>query len=188
MANADTPRGFTPVHQRPDKYRRYYKDATAGIIGVGDPVVRVTNSSDPEGRPEIVRATTGAAITGIVVGIEPNRADLSKLHLASADSGYVLVDDDPNSLFYVQDNGGASGLIVTQIGEHIDSVAAIDADTTTGRSKYELDTEAVATDNTFRLERLVQREDNAVGANAEWVVSVNLHTEANASATRKTEV
>lgn len=188
MANADTPRGFTPVHHRPDKYRRYYKGTDAGIIGVGDPVIRQTNSADPEGRPEIVRATTGSAITGIVVGIEPSRGDLSKLHLASADTGYVLVDDDPNSLFMVQDNGGGTGLVVADIGEHVDSVAAIDADTTTGRSKYELDTEAQATGNTFRLERLVQREDNTVGANADWVVSVNLHTEANASATRKTEI
>jgi len=188
MANVDAPRGFTPVHHRPDKYRRYYKGTDAGIIGVGDPVVRQADSADPEGRPEIVRATTGSAITGVVVGIEPTRSDLSQLYLASADTGYVLVDDDPESLFYVQDNGGATGIVVANIGEHIDSVAAIDADTTTGRSKYELDTEAIATDNTWRIERLVQRADNEVGANAEWVVSVNLHTDANASATRKTEV
>lgn len=188
MANSDAPRGFTPTHQRPDKYRRYYKGTTAGIIGVGDPVVRATNSSDPEGRAEIVRATTGSAITGIVVGIEPTRGDLAKLHLASADTGYVLVDDDPRSLFTVQDNGGGTGIVVANIGEHVDCVAAIDANTSTGRSNYELDTEALAAGNTFRVERLVQREDNVVGANAEWIVSVNLHTDANASATRKTEI
>lgn len=193
MANADTPRGFIPVKYRSGQAytgaaKRYYKSATAGIIGIGDPVIRVTNSSSPEGHPEIVRATTGAAITGIVVGIEPIRGDLTQRHLGSADVGYVLVAEDANLLFEVQDNGGASGLIVTQIGEHIDAVAAIDADTVTGISKYEIDTEAVATDNTFRLEELVQREDNVVGANAKWLVSINLHTENNASATNKTEV
>ena len=193
MANADTPRGFTPVKYRSGKAytgaaKRYYKSATAGIIGVGDPVIRATNSTSPEGHPEVVRATTGAAITGVVVGIEPTRSDLSQLHLASADTGYVLVADDADLLFSVQDNGGATGLVVTDIGEHVDSVAAIDANTTTGRSNYELDTEAQATDNTWRLEELVQREDNAVGANAEWLVSANLHTEGNASASRKTEI
>lgn len=188
MANADTPRGLTPVHHRPDKYRRYYKGTASGIIGVGDTVIRLTNSADPEGRAEITRATAGAAITGVVVGIEPSRGDLSKLHLASADTGYVLVDDNPDSLFSVQDNGGATAITIAMLGEHIDTVTALDANTTTGRSNLELDTEAKATGNTFRLERLMQREDNVVGDNAEWVVSVNLHTDANASATRKTEV
>lgn len=188
MANKDAPRGFSQLRHNLDKCHRYYKGTDAGIIGIGDPVIRQTNSADPEGYPEIVRATTGAAITGIVVAIEPNVDDLNKRHLASADTGYVLVDDDPNSLFVVQDNGGATGLVIADIGEHVDAVAAIDANTTTGISNYELDTEAQATGNTFRLERLLQREDNEVGANADWVVSVNLHTEANASATNKTEV
>jgi hypothetical protein len=194
MANSDLLKGFRPVCYRSGapyngSYNIYYKDATAGIIGVGDPVIRGTNSSDPEGQPEIVRATTGAAITGVVVGIVPTLGRIDQpRHLAAADIGYVMVADDPNLLFEVQDNGGATGLIVTQIGEHIDSVAAINADTTLGYSKYEIDTEAVATGNTWRLEKLVRRADNAVGANAKWLVSANLHTEVNASATTLTEI
>ena len=193
MANVDAPRGFTPV-----KYasglaysgaaRRYYKDATAGIIGVGDPVIRATNSSDPEGGPEIVRATTGAAITGVVVGIDPVRSNLNQLHLAAADVGYVFVADDPNLLFEVQEVTGGTALAVTNVGEHIDSITAVDANTTTGRSKYEIDNAAVATGNTWRLEELVNRPDNVVGEHAKWLVSANLHTEVNASASNKTEV
>ena len=193
MANKDQPRGFSPVgYLNGQKYtgahRRYYKSATAGILGIGDPVVRATNSTDPEGGPEIVRATTGSAITGVIVGIEPDRDDLEQRHLASADARYVYVADEPDLIFAVQDNGGATGIVVTNVGEHVDSVAAIDADTTTGRSKYELDTEAIATDNTWRIEALSSRVGNAVGANAEWLVSANLHTDANASASRKTEI
>jgi hypothetical protein len=189
MANSDTPNGFTPINLHPDRVHRYYKDTTAGIIGVGDPVIRVTNSSDPAGYPEIVRATTGAAITGVVVGIEPVRSNLNQSgYLAAADTGYVLVADYPGQEFVVQDNGGATGIVVTNIGQHVDSVAALDADTTIGRSKYELDTEAIATDNTWRIERLYDIEGNAVGANAKWVVKANLHTEGNASATNLTEV
>ena len=193
MANRDTPRGFTPVkyrsgHGYTGAARRYYKSATAGIIGVGDPVIKVTNSSDPEGGPEIVRATTGAAITGVVVGIEPVRSDLSQKHLASADTGYVLVADDPDLLFEVQEVTGGTALAVTNIGEHIDSVTAVDADTTTGRSKYEIDNAALATGNTWIIEELVHKADNAVGEHAKWLVSANLHTERNASATSRTEV
>lgn len=189
MANKDAPSGFTPINLHPDRVHRYYKDATAGIIAVGDPVIRGTNSSSPDGYPEIVRATTGAAITGVVVAVEPIVTNLYQSgYLAAADIGYVLVADYPLQEFIVQDNGGASGLIVTQIGEHIDSVTALDADTVLGRSKYEIDTEAVATGNTWRLERLYQTADNVVGANAVWVVKPNLHTEANASATNLTEI
>lgn len=194
MANADTPRGFTPVKYRSGKpycgiARRYYKSATAGIIGVGDPVIRVTNSSDPDGGPEIVRATTGAAITGVVVAIEATESDLEKVgYLASADTGYVLVADDPELLFEVQDTTGGTALAVANIGEHIDSITAVDADTTIGRSKYEIDNAALATDNTWRIEGLVRRPDNTVGEHANWLVSANLHTEVNASATNLTEV
>ncbi len=194
MANLDAPRGFTPVKYRSGKpycgiARRYYKSATAGIIGVGDPVIRVTNSSDPEGGPEIVRATTGSAITGVVVAIEPTENDLEKVgHLLSADTGYVLVADDPELLFEVQEVSGGTPLAITNIGEHIDSVAAIDADTTIGRSKYEIDNAALATGNTWRLEGLVRREGNEVGEHAKWLVMANLHTEVNASATNLTEI
>ena len=194
MANIDAPRGFLPVKYRSGKpycgiARRYYKSATAGIIGVGDPVIRVTNSSDPEGGPEIVRASTGAAITGVVVAIEPTESDLEKVgYLASADTGYVLVADDPELLFEVQEVSGGTPLAVTNIGEHIDSVTAVDADTTLGLSKYEIDTAALATGNTWRIEGLVRRENNEVGEHAKWLVMANLHTEVNASATNLTEV
>lgn len=195
MANVNTPRGFTPVcYVSGAPYNgacnRYYKDTTANtVIAVGDPVIRVTNSSSPDGFPEIVRATTGAAITGIVVGIEPVLNDLSKQgYLSATDVGYVLVADDPNLLFEVQEGGTGTALAVTNIGEHIDAVAAIDGDTVIGRSKYEIDKGALATGNTFRIERLSQVPGNGVGLYAKWLVSVNLSTEVNASATNRTEV
>lgn len=186
MANIDAPRGFTPIDLDWRDVHRYYKSA-AVIIGVGDPVVRAANSADPQGYNAVTRATTGAAVTGVVVAIEPSPTRSTK-HLASGDTGYVLVADHPDQEFLVQDNGGATGLVITNLGQHVDSVAAIDADTTTGRSKYELDTEAIATDNTWVLVRKNDAPDNAVGANCDWVVKANLHTEANASATNVTEI
>ena len=194
MTNRSIKKGFRPVCYRSGavyngSYNLYYKDTTAGVIGVGDPVIRGTNSSDHLGYPEAVRHTTGGAITGVVVGIVPTLARIDQpRHLLAADVGYIMVADDPNLLFEVQDNGGATGIIITNIGQHINSVAALDADTVLGYSKYELDTEAIATNNTWRLEKLVQRADNAVGANAKWLVSANLHTEVNASATNLTEI
>lgn len=194
MANRNAPRGFTPVKYLSGEVyngiaRRYYKDTTAGVIAVGDPVIRVTASSDPLGGPEIVRATTGAAITGVVVGIEPDSSRQNQVgYLTAADVGYVLVADDPRLVFEVQEGGSGTQLAITDIGKHIDSVAAIDGDTVIGRSKYQIDNNAKATDNTWRIEGLVQRADNAVGQYAKWLVAANLHTEVNASATTLTEV
>lgn len=194
MPNLNAPRGFEPVRHSDGKpytgqCNRYYKDATAGIIGVGDPVIRVVSSSDPEGGPEIVRATTGAAITGVVVGIEPRRGDLGQVgYLAAADLGYVLVADDPNLIFEVQEGGSGTALAVTDIGKHIDSVAALNADTTIGRSKYQIDNNAKAADNTWIIVGLSPKAENAVGQYAKWLVKPNLHTEVNASATNVTEI
>ena len=194
MANVDAPRGFTPVGLKGangdmGSVRRYYKDATAGIIAIGDPVIKVTNSSDPEGGPEIIRAVTGAAITGVVVGIEPVRANLNQIgYLAAADVGYVLVCDHPDMFFEVQDTTGGTPLAITNIGEHIDSITAVDADIVIGRSKYEIDNAALATGNTWIIEELVKAPDNVVGEHAKFLVRANLHTERNASATSRTEV
>ncbi len=193
MANVDSPRGFTPVryrsgHAYSGAARRYYVSSTAAILGVGDAVIKVTNSSDPEGGPEVIEATAGAAITGVIVAVEPNRADLSSVGIiASADSGYVLVADDPDLLFECQEVSGGTPLAVTNIGQHIDQTAST-ANATIGRSTLELNNAAVATDNTFILEELLKREDNVVGEHAKWLVSANLHTERNASATSRTEV
>lgn len=194
MANADAPRGFTPVGIKGGNgdmgsIRRFYKSATAGIIAIGDPVIKVTNSTNPEGGGEIIRAVTGAAISGVVVGIEPKRDNLNQIgYLASADLGYVLVCTDPDMFYEVQDVSGGTPLAIANVGEHIDSVAAIDADIVIGRSKYEIDNAALATGNTWIIEELVQSEDNVVGEHAKFLVRANLHTERNASATSRTEV
>lgn len=188
VGNVNRPDGFTPINLL--RVRRYYKDTTANtVIAVGDPVIRGTNSSSPDGYPEIVRATTGAAITGVVVAVEPKISDLNQFnYLGSTDVGYVMVADHPLQQFIVQDNGGATGINVTNVGQHVDSVTALDGNTTIGRSKYQLDTEAIAADNTWRIESRYDTPGNLVGDNCRWIVVPNLHTETNASATNATEI
>lgn len=184
MANLNAPRGFTPVNLDWARVHRYYKSASV-ILGVGDPVIRSTASADPQGYGSVTRATTGAAITGVVVGIEPDVTHTlaDQKYLASADTGYVMVADYAGQEFSVQDNGGAAGIPITAMGTHINSVSAIDANTTTGRSNYQLDTQAQTTGDTWVLVRKDDMPNNVVGANAIWIVKANLHTEQNASAT-----
>lgn len=185
--------GFIPVGYKDGKEykgaaRRYYKSA-AVAIGIGDPVVRAANSADPEGGPAVTRATTGAAITGVVVGVQmdPTRPDQSG-YLKSGDTGYLLVADEPDLMFEVQEGGSGTNLAVTNIGEAIDSVTAIDCNQSTGMSKYEIDKGALASGNTWILMELVRRQDNAIGNYAKWLVCANLHTEQNAGAANISEI
>lgn len=190
MANANIVRGFVPVrHANGQPYNgnmnRYYKDTTAGILGVGDPVIAVTASSDPNGGAEIVRADTpGQAITGVIVGFGPDVTNLHKSgYMLAADVGYVWVCDDPSVWYEVQEGGAATALAVTNVKNYINWVTAADANTTLGLSKFQLDNNTVGTSTgTFRIERLVDRPDNAVGQYAKWLVSVALSTEVNKSA------
>lgn len=194
MANVNAPRGFIPACYASGKPynapgNRYYKDASVAntVLAVGDPVIRV-ESTDPNGYPCVQRATTGAAATGVVQAIEVVPTDLSKQgSLGATDSGYIRVCDDPDVLYEVQEGGSGTQLAVAQLDKHIDSITAVDGDTLTGMSKYQIDNNAVATGNTWILRQLVDRPDNAVGQYAKWLVQLNLNTEVNASASNYSE-
>jgi hypothetical protein len=186
MANVVAPFGLSPLVNRDGDCQIFYKDVAAAL-GVGDPVIRLTNSSDPKGFQECGPHVADAAITGVVVAILPDFTRTTK-HLASGDAGYVLVNVNPNTLYRVQDNGGATAITIAMIGEHIDTITHVACNSTTGRSKITLDTEAKATGNTWILMGLDQALGNAVGANASWIVKANLHTDVNASATNVSEI
>lgn len=186
MANQNAPRGFIPLDLKPQDCRLYYKSASV-ILGMFDPVVRAADSTDPNGYAAVTRATTGSYITGVVVGIVPS-PDRSYKYLKAADTGYLLVADNPDLLFQVQDNGGATGIVITNLGQSVDSVTALDCNATTGVSKFQLDTEAIAADNTWSLVRKDDMPGNTVGAYCTWVVKANLHTEVNAGVTNIKEI
>lgn len=185
--NGFTPRKFSDGSPYYGMGRRYYKDTTAGIIAVGDAVVRVVSSSDPLGNPEIVKHTVGSYITGVVVGIEPDYDNLGKTCLAAADVGYVLVEDRANVVYEVMEAGSGTKLAITDIGKHIDSITAANANTTIGRSVDCIDNNAKATDNTWYIDGLVEGYTPG-SAYCRWYVRPNLHTEVNAGATNIKEI
>lgn len=176
----DRPNGLKPVRYSSGKAytgatRRYYKSAST-IIGVGDPVV-LTGTADSDGVPAVDRAAAGSGtITGIVVGREPDRDNLSKKHMAAADTGYLLVADDPDLIFEIQEDGAASQIAATDVGEFCDIVIG-DASTTTGLSICELDSSNAGTGDQLRIVARVQREDNDLGnVGTRWEVQINEHT------------
>src|ERR1700761_9241973 len=119
MANANVPRGLIPYRRTSgEPYNGsaniYYVPASvASNIFIGDPVTYLTNSADSSGIPGVTLATAGSsnnilgAMIGIVSGgepIVPVTRDLPIYHPAST-AAYILVSDDPDVLYEVQENG-----------------------------------------------------------------------------------
>lgn len=188
MANANAPVGLTPRRYRNGApwngvARRYYVPATdATALFVGDPVI-IAGSGDTDGVPTCTRATAGSAgrITGVVVGFEPNQPFPPKYRAASTGM-YVLVADDPDLLFEIQEDSDTSTLAATNIGQNADLVAG-NGNTFTGLSGFQLDSSSAATTATLQLRivELVHRVDNVIGTNAKWLVAINLPTETGAA-------
>jgi hypothetical protein len=192
MANTNAPKGFKPVRYSDGKpymgaVNKYYKGTTSGILAVGDPVVRITGSTDPLGvGPEIQQATTGSYITGVVVGFDPKVADLTQVgYMKAADVGYVYVADEPDLIFEVQEGGSGTALAFTNLGQCVDSIAFVTGSTVIGLSKMQIDNATVSTASTktWNLQGFVQRADNEIGSYAKWLVKPNLHTETVSGAT-----
>jgi hypothetical protein len=189
MANTNAPTGLRPVRYRSgapyngacNTYSVPASDGTA--LFVGDPVI-IGGSADANGVPTILRATAagGAYISGVVVGFEPLRTDLTVLHRAASTLRNVFVADDPALIFEIQEDGIGGALAVTDVGLNVDLIATQAGSTATGKSGWSADTSTKATTNTLqlRIEGFVQREDNEVGvANAKILVSINLHQSRN---------
>lgn len=185
MANSDATRGFIPVSDASGRpwsgaARRYYVAVgdTTNIF-IGDPVA-LTGTGDAFGVPAVTLATAGAGSSagdgpvGVVVGYENLTSDnLSRTYRPGSTAGYLLVCDDPNTLYEIQEDSDSATLAVTSIGLNANFIIGT-GNTTTGVSATELDSNTAATTATLdcRIVGLVQRPDNEIGANAKWLVKL----------------
>lgn len=194
MANSDTPFGLVPKsHSNGAPYngavRPYYLPSTyATATYVGDPVV-ITGTSNtaqyldwkPGSLPEINKATAagGNYITGVIVGFELDRDNLTRQYNAASTERVAFVCDDPDVIFEIQEDGDTTPLAATSVGLNADLIYTNTGDTASGISGAELDSTTANTTNTLQLKvhRIVQRDNNAIGAFAKWEVTINLHTQ-----------
>lgn len=189
MANANAPTGLTPKRLRNGSpwmgpARRYYHPATdATALFIGDPVI-IAGSADGDGTPTVTRATAAGAgrITGVVVGFEPSAAINAAGYGAASTGFYVLVCDDPNVLYEIQEDSVGGALAATSVGLNADLIAA-SGSSATKQSGFMLDSSTAATTATLQLRivQLEQRADNVIGDNAKWLVAINLPTETGAA-------
>ena len=155
------------------RYKHDSGDATA--IFRGD-FVKLAGSADSDGLPTVIQAAAGdTQLLGVVVGFEANYADLSLLNCAASTNRVLLVADDPNTIFSIQEDSVGNNLAAADIGENADIVVGTGS-TVTGLSGMELDSSDHKTGTAqLRILRLDPVPGNDVGTNAKYLVVINEH-------------
>lgn len=181
MANANAPSGLKPVrHRNGAPYNGggnlYYvpaSDSTA--IFIGDAVKSAGDADAVTGVPTVIQAAAGDAIRGVVVGVIPDTAQ-STIYRAASTGRYLLVCDDPDIEFEIQEDAVGGALALASVGLNADLVVG-SGSTFTGRSGMQLDTSDVKTATAqLRILGFVQRADNEfASANAKVRVMINEH-------------
>lgn len=209
MANANIPRGLVPYRRTSgEPYNGsaniYYVPASYGSnIFLGDPIHIVTATADLSGIPGCGVVTQGngtdsgvdtyylvGAMVGIVSGGNPvigiTQGD-PVYHRAST-AGYILVADDPDLLYEVQENGNMAGATpvagaVPGPGKNVDLVSGAGS-TVTGWSGWQLGSASLSTSALqMRVIRLLEQADNALGTNAKWLCRINLNQQTSTTGT-----
>lgn len=186
MANIDAAFGLEPVAPKGGTIQttEYYVSADDGTaLFIGDPVI-LDGSADTLGKASVIRASgaTAARITGVVVGFRPSAGIVSLGYRAASTAAYVLVCDDPEQVYEVQDDSTGGNLAAADIGLNA-NLASGTGSAYTKRSGFELDTSTKATTATHqcRILGIVQRPDVAIGANTKVLVRFNTPTETGAA-------
>lgn len=152
MANADRPSGFRP-HGRVLRITEYQ---AGGAVYPGDAV-----KADADG--EVVAASASNALLGVAASY------------AAAQGDAVLVWDHPDQEFVGQADD-ATVNVQADLNMNYNLLATA-ADTTYNQSRMEIDASTQATDSTLplRVMRLAKGPDNALGAQAKLVFTINNH-------------
>lgn len=192
MPNRNASNGFQPHRYLNGtswngQFNTYFIPSTdTSAYAIGDPV-KSAAGGDANGVPAVQKAAGTDAVRGVVVGclvqmpaspnLQGTALDLAvqTIPATKLKGYYVMVVDDPMVQFEIQDDG-LNILTAAACGKNASFTVANPAGLQQN-SGSQLNTASVATTNTLNLKimGLVQRDDNAFGANARWVVKFNLH-------------
>ncbi len=192
MANLNAPKGFIPSRQVSGgpwsgQTNLYYIPSTDGSVFSPGDAVKSVALSDANGVMGIQKAAGTDTVRGVIVGFLPVAPygvslqglvvdlTLQNIPATKTKAYYALVVDDPNVIFEIQDDGLAA-LTATSVNKNA-SFTVANPTAPQQNSASVLATGTVNTTNTLNLKimGLVQRDDNAFGANAKWLVKFNLH-------------
>lgn len=181
MSNSNAPSGLSPIRHRSgapytgsaNLYFVPASDATA--IFIGDAVKSAGSADAATGVPTVTQAAAGDTIRGVVVGVIPD-TQASLVYRAASTARYLLVCDDPDIEFEIQEDAVGGALALTSVGLNADLVVG-SGSTFTGQSGMQLDTSTVTTSSAqLRITGFVQRAGNTfASANAKIRVFINEH-------------
>lgn len=196
MANTSKIRGFIPVkHVNGSPYNgqsNIYATAAADgtALFVGDPV-KLAADGNAQGIQLVTKATAGAAVLGVVVGVINTKLDPvagtmsggsisldTPVYRPASTAQYVLVCDAPDVVYEVEAVTGSNAsysFAVADVGQNAD-LATVAGSTVTGTSAAALDMSTKNTTATLQWKILgvVQRPDNEItGASTKVQVKIN---------------
>ena len=197
MANTSRISGLAPVSYLNGspwngQARNYYIPSTDTVAyAIGDPV-DIGGSSDGNGVASVVKATAGNnsganRILGAIVGVLGTAYGSAAAGIANPNTivipatktqnYYVLVADDPNIIFEIQEGGTGTALAATEVGLNCDLASGSNNGYVSG---WVLDNAVTSTSANYQMNLLglSQRSDNAFGAYAKWLCKINLHRRA----------
>ena len=189
MANVNRPFGLKPVsYLNGAPYNgqaRLYSVAVGNgtALYVGDPVT-LSGTADTTGIAGVSIGVAGSAVIGVIVGVVVASAgvslvgstiDLTRRSLPVSTAGYVMVADDPNLIFEIQD-GVVAGTALTDIGQNVDFLIAAGGKTFSDSGTTTATTVAGTATCNLKLLGFVQREDNTPASQyAKLLVKINNH-------------
>jgi hypothetical protein len=183
MANVNSPFGLAPIGTlsgsawsgRGTVYTIPSSDGTKA--GIGDPILTLgtgTTNTDGTVTPDCKIAATTDVCSGVIVAILPDTRD-STIYRVASTLRRVLVCDDPEALFVVQEGTGGTALTSSKINQNISIGGTGSVSTTTGRSAVYIDNSTVNTTNTLMMKIVgfYPAPDNAIGDSCRWIVKIN---------------
>lgn len=208
-ANTNAPYGLQPVQIQGAKDWRdsvslYYVAAnTTNAMYVGDPVIKLHNGADANGVNGVNLASAGTSnrITGVIVGFNgKGTATLGNYNPGSlfglsgnpgpaykpandTSAWYVLVADDPSTVFSIQSNDSGGVPAATVVGQNA-NLASGTGSAYTGWSGWVLAANQITTTSTYQLNIIgVDPSPNNLvgGTNVKFLVRLNQSTEVNAA-------
>jgi hypothetical protein len=192
MANANRPSGFTPVSYLNGSpwngQARLYSVAAAysgAALYIGDPVI-TAGGADANGVATVALAAATGGVRGVIVGMgtkeglmaNPKNLDITyRPAAAQTTDWYVMVVDDPNVVFEVQEHSNGTALAATEIGMNTISILGTGNGYVSGweiASQTDA-TAAVTATLQVKLLGLARKQQNAFGAYAKHLIQFNVH-------------
>jgi hypothetical protein len=193
VANANTPFGLQPVrggggyawNAQGTLYR--VPSTNNNAMYLGDPVIAAAGA-DTNGVPNCDIAGGTDTLRGVIVGILPvypgvsiqgTPLSLENMNIPATKTHdyYVVVDDDPTSIFCIQDDGITTAKLVAASANLNFSLTITAGATVQSASATVILSSSFATTSSLNMKALglAQIPNNTFGAYAKWLCRINEH-------------